>query len=74
MDALYGSGLRQDSLNDEGVNVPNGGSVPAYYTVSVGVEQDFRLSEKRHLRARLDVQNLTDNVYQLRSGTGVNSS
>jgi outer membrane receptor protein involved in Fe transport len=70
-DALYGSGLRQDSLNAAGQNVPNGGSVPAYYTVSLGAEQDFRLGEKRHLRARLDVVNLTDNVYELRSGTGV---
>lgn len=71
VDALYGSGLRQDSANAAGETVPNGSSVPSYYTVSMGVEQDFHLGGKRHVRARLDVENITDNVYELRSGTGV---
>lgn len=71
VNALYGSGLRQNSVNAEGETVPNGSSVPAYYTVSLGAEQDFKVGQKHHLRARLDVVNITDNVYQLRSGSGV---
>jgi len=37
----------------------------------VGVEQDMKLDKKRTLKARLDIVNITDNVYELRSGTGV---
>jgi outer membrane receptor protein involved in Fe transport len=70
-DALYGSGLRTDATAADGSTIPNGGTVPAYYSVSLGAEQDFRVSTKQHLRARLDVVNLTDNVYELRDGSGV---
>jgi hypothetical protein len=70
-DALYGSGLRTDAIGADGETIPNGGSVPDYYSINVGVEQDFKLSKKRMLKARLDVVNLTDNIYELRSGTGV---
>jgi outer membrane receptor protein involved in Fe transport len=65
VDALYGSGLRTT------INTPNDGSVPAYYSVNLGVEQDFKLMKDKILKARLDVVNLTDNVYQLRDGSGV---
>ncbi len=73
VDALYGSGLRQDGdeIDNTGVPVPNGATVPNYYTLSLGAEQDFKLSAKKHLKARLDIVNVTDNIYQLRSGTGV---
>jgi outer membrane receptor protein involved in Fe transport len=73
IDALYGSGLRQDGgeIDSTGVPIPNGGTVPNYYTVSVGAEQDFKLSAKKHLKARIDVVNVTDHIYQLRSGSGV---
>lgn len=73
-DALYGSGLRQDggpiSATDP-TPVPNGGSVPAYYSVSLGAEESIKLHGKQLLKARLDVVNVTDNIYQLRSGTGI---
>jgi len=71
LDALYGSGLRQDSTDSSGNNIPNGGTVPAYYSVNVGAEESFKLPKKQMLKARIDVVNLTDNIYQLRSGTGV---
>ncbi|MGO8678940.1 MAG: TonB-dependent receptor domain-containing protein [Limisphaerales bacterium] len=73
-DSLYGSGLRQDGGGFEpGTTspIPNGGSVPAYYSLSLGAEQLFNIQGKPRVRARLDVVNVTDNVYQLRSGTGV---
>jgi hypothetical protein len=73
-DAIYGSGLRTDGGGAEdaaGDPIPNGASVPQYYSVNLGVEQSFKLAQKRFLKARLDVVNVTDNIYQLRSGSGV---
>jgi outer membrane receptor protein involved in Fe transport len=65
VDALYGSGLRTS------VNTPNDSTVPAYYSVNLGVEQSFKLAKKRMLKARLDIVNVTDNSYELRNGSGV---
>ena len=45
--------------------------MPEYYSVNMGVEQDMKLDKTRVLKARLDVVNITDNSYELRSGTGV---
>jgi outer membrane receptor protein involved in Fe transport len=65
-DALYGSGLRTDAPG-----VPNGASVPQYYSINVGAEQSFNVGKGKVLKARLDVVNLTDNSYELRNGSGV---
>jgi outer membrane receptor protein involved in Fe transport len=70
-DALYGSGLRTDGLAADGSKIPNGASIPQYYSVSLGVEEGFKIHGKEHLRARLDVVNITDNSYELRNGSGV---
>lgn len=70
-DALYGSGLRQDATDSNGNTIPNGASVPAYYSINIGVAQSIKLPQNRMLTARIDVVNLTDNIYQLRSGSGV---
>jgi hypothetical protein len=70
-DAIYGSGLRTDATAVDGENIPNGGSVPQYYSISLGVEQTLKLEKKEMLKARLDVVNLTDNIYELRDGAGV---
>ena len=75
MDIVAGSGLRQDGggLEDgPGSNpIPNGASVPDYYSLNVGVEQSFKVANKQFLKARLDVVNVTDNTYELRSASGV---
>jgi outer membrane receptor protein involved in Fe transport len=75
VDALYGSGLRQDGGGFEPDNpaapIPNGATVPAYYSVSLGAEQDWKVARRQILKARLDIVNVTDNIYQLRSGSGV---
>jgi hypothetical protein len=71
MDAIYGTGLRTDATDSLGNNIPNGGSVPAYYTINVGAEQSYKFTKKQILKARLDVVNLTDNSYELRDGSGV---
>jgi outer membrane receptor protein involved in Fe transport len=71
VDALYGSGLRTDATAADGSNIPNGGTVPSYYSVNVGAEQAFKINKTQSLKARLDVVNITDNSYELRDGTGV---
>jgi outer membrane receptor protein involved in Fe transport len=75
MDIVYGSGLRQngDGFEDgPGSNpIPNGSTVPQYYEINIGLEQTFQVAHKQFLKARLDVVNVTDNIYELRSATGV---
>ncbi len=71
VDALYGSGLRTDATDALGNNIPNGGSVPSYYSVNLGAEQAFKINKSQSLKLRLDVVNVTDNSYELRDGSGV---
>ena len=75
VDALYGTGLRTDGGpipgDPAGTPVPNGGNVPAYYSVNLGAEQSFKIGNAKFLKARLDVVNVTDNSYELRDGSGV---
>jgi hypothetical protein len=71
VDALYGSGLRTDATAFNGANIPNGGTVPDYYTVNLGAEQTFKVSKRETLKLRLDIVNVTDNSYELRDGSGV---
>jgi hypothetical protein len=71
LDALYGTGLRTDDTAPDGTNIPNGGTVSPHSTVSIGGEQTFRIGAGRSWKLRLDVLNVTDNVYELRNGTGV---
>jgi len=49
----------------------DGTTVPAHYSVNLGVEKSLKLTGKQMLKARLDVVNVTDNIYELRDGTGV---
>jgi len=73
VDALYGSGLRQDAGFIAGSTdaIPNGASVGAYYSLNCGVSERFRINDKQALVGRLDIVNVTDNVYALRTGSGV---
>ena len=74
VDALYGSGLRTDGGGLEPVSgnpIPNGATVPSYYTIGCGFEEVFKIHDKQVLKARLDVVNVTDNIYVLRDGSGV---
>jgi outer membrane receptor protein involved in Fe transport len=75
VDAIYGSGLRADGggfePNDPANPIPNGTTVPDYYTINIGAEQSFKFAHNRMLKARLDIVNLTDNSYELRDGSGV---
>jgi len=74
VDSLYGSGLRADGGGFEPGTmnpIPNGTTVPAYYTVNLGAEEAFKIHGKQMLKARVDVVNLTDDIYELRNGSGV---
>jgi outer membrane receptor protein involved in Fe transport len=70
-DAIYGSGLRTDATAPDGSNIPNGGSLLGYYSINLGAEQSFKVTKHQVIRARLDVVNVTDHVYELRDGAGV---
>jgi outer membrane receptor protein involved in Fe transport len=74
VDSLYGSGLRQNGpglIPGSADGLPNSTSVGAYYTINFGVAEKLRLSGKQSLVARLDIVNVTDNIYPLRTGSGV---
>jgi len=71
VDTLYGTGLRTDATAPDGSNIPNGGTVPAYYSISIGGEQSFKAGHHRVWKVRLDIVNLTDKTYELRNGSGV---
>ena len=62
-DMLYGSGLRDGFANTD--------KVPAYYTFNLGIEQSFRIPHLGQAKARFDVVNLLDRVYELRDGSGI---
>jgi outer membrane receptor protein involved in Fe transport len=63
-DLLYGTGLRRDGAT------PNGGHVPAYAQVNLGVSRDFDLGWKP-LTVGFDVVSLFDAKYEIRDGTGI---
>ena len=71
LDIVAGSGLRSTGTSTVVYNIPNGETVPDYYEINIGAEQTFRVANKQSLKVRLDVVNVTDNIYELRSPTGV---
>ena len=76
LDLVTGSGLRQsggglEPAADGAGPIPNGTTVPDYYEINIGVQQTFKVAKKQFVKARLDIVNLTDNIYELRSATGV---
>lgn len=62
-DLLYGSGLRDGFANTS--------SLPAYATVNIGIEHTFKLPGIGELKARFDIVNLFDKVYEIRDGSGI---
>ncbi len=65
VDLIAGSGLRADS------SVPNGASLPGYQQVNFSVVQPVETGIYKGLELRFDIINLFDQVYQIRSGTGI---
>jgi len=70
-DLLFGSGLRQSSDPGQSDNIPNSKRVGSYNPVNLGIEHTFKLNNKHDIKVRFDVVNVFDEVYELRSGSGV---
>ena len=70
VDVLFGSGLRQDGLRGD-TNIPNGKRVGAYNPINMGIEHTFKINDKNDIKVRFDVVNVFDEIYELRSGSGV---
>jgi len=64
-DLISQSGLRAST------DVPNGGSLPHYVTVNLGINQSLDLPIAGAIKLRFDVINLLDKEYEIRDGTGI---
>jgi len=62
-DLLYGSGLRNGFANTS--------ELPAYATVNIGIEHAFKLPGLGTFKARFDIVNLFDKIYEIRDGSGI---
>jgi outer membrane receptor protein involved in Fe transport len=66
---IYGSGLRAGELPEV---VPNSLHATPYAVVNVGIAHDFKWSpDFKPLTVRFDVVNLFDQIYELRTGSGI---
>jgi hypothetical protein len=61
IDALFGTGLRQDLTLPDGFVIPNGDHTPSYTQINLGLSHSFDIGGAGPLTAR----------YQIRSGTGI---
>jgi len=70
-DLIYGSGLRTGDIQDNGV-VPNALHTTSYAVVNAGIAHDFKWSpDYKPATVRFDVVNLFDQIYELRTGSGI---
>jgi hypothetical protein len=63
-DLLFGSGLRAR------VVTPNDTALPTSATLNLLLDQNIPVSASKATQVRFDAPNVTDNSYQLRTGTG----
>jgi outer membrane receptor for ferrienterochelin and colicins len=70
-DLIFGTGLREDLTLADGEVIPNGAHTPSYTQINLGLSHAFQVGGRGPLTARFDIINVTDKVYQIRSGTGV---
>jgi len=69
---IYGSGLRAGDLESTPPVVPNSLHATPYAVVNVGVAHDFKLSpDAKPTTVRFDVVNLFDQIYEMRTGSGI---
>jgi outer membrane receptor protein involved in Fe transport len=66
-DLTFGSGLRTTQLNGP----PNGAALPSYEQINLSIVQPIDTGFLKGLEFRFDIINLLDQVYQIRSGTGL---
>jgi outer membrane receptor protein involved in Fe transport len=67
VDLLAGSGTRTTRPG----GTPNGGSLPSYEQVNLGISHRFELPDVGAIKVRFDVINLFDEIYLLRSSTSI---
>jgi outer membrane receptor protein involved in Fe transport len=65
-DLIFGSGLRQNQGD-----IPNGGTVPPYTQVNLGVSHRFENVPGGPIELSVNVINAADISYEIRSGTGI---
>ncbi len=65
-DLLFQSGLRRDIDS-----APNGGSLPPFYPLNLGISHLFHVPGFTDVTTRFDVVNVFDQGYEIRDGTGV---
>ena len=65
-DLVYGSGLREDAAD-----IPNGGVVAPYAQLNLGVTHQFENLFGAPLELSGAIINVTDRIYEIRSGSGV---
>ena len=65
-DLIYGTGLREDAGN-----VPNGGQVAPYLQLNLGATHRFDHVPGGPFEINAAILNVTDRIYEIRSGTGV---
>jgi outer membrane receptor for ferrienterochelin and colicins len=70
-DLIFGTGLREDLTLPDGEVIPNGAHTPSYTQINLGLSHAFQVGGRGPLTARFDIMNVTDKVYQIRSGTGI---
>ncbi len=63
LDFLYGNGLRSGFANLQ--------KLSPYYPINLGIEQMINVPHVGKFKLRFDFVNILDQVYQLRTGTGV---
>jgi hypothetical protein len=77
VDAIFGTGLRDDLPLPPGLipgldAIPNGSHTASYTQINLGLTHDFYIGDPAGpLQLRFDVVNLLDEVYLIRSGTGI---
>ena len=62
-DMLYGSGLRNGFANTS--------QLPSYVTFNIGIEHEFKVPGWGAFKARFDIVNLFDKIYEIRDGSGI---
>jgi outer membrane receptor protein involved in Fe transport len=67
VDLTAASGLRTTQLNGP----PNGAALPGYQQVNFSIVQPINTGIYKGLELRFDIINLLDQIYQIRSGTGL---
>jgi outer membrane receptor protein involved in Fe transport len=63
VDALYGSGFHEGFANMD--------QDSSHFTINLGVKHDFKIGQNQRITVRFDVVNITDEIYALHPGAGV---